>query len=98
MKPTNFLSLLTGSFASPTAENPAVAMIEEGYRHANYWRRLTMATAPISPASPAPVEHGPPRLKALASVHPNIMRSSLIHRFFGLLFIVTYFRPRQLDV
>jgi shikimate dehydrogenase len=29
----NFLSLLTGSFASPAAENPTVAMIEAAYRH-----------------------------------------------------------------
>ena len=29
----NFLSLLTGSFAKPAAENPTVAMIEAAYRH-----------------------------------------------------------------
>jgi shikimate dehydrogenase len=29
----NFLSLLTGSFATPAAENPTVAMIEAVYRH-----------------------------------------------------------------
>jgi shikimate dehydrogenase len=29
----NFLSLLTGSFAAPAAENPTVAMIEAAYRH-----------------------------------------------------------------
>src|ERR1700716_1257080 len=29
----NFLSLLTGSFAFPAAENPTVAMIEAAYRH-----------------------------------------------------------------
>jgi len=28
-----FLSVLTGSFAQPAAENPTVAMIEAGYRH-----------------------------------------------------------------
>jgi shikimate dehydrogenase len=32
-KPLNFLSLLTGSFAAPAAENPTVAMIEAAYRH-----------------------------------------------------------------
>src|SRR4030081_2820403 len=32
-QPLNFLSLLTGSFASPSAENPTVAMIEAAYRH-----------------------------------------------------------------
>jgi shikimate dehydrogenase len=32
-KPLNFLSLLTGSFATPAAENPTVAMIEAAYRH-----------------------------------------------------------------
>jgi shikimate dehydrogenase len=29
----NFLSLITGSFAMPAAENPTVAMIEAAYRH-----------------------------------------------------------------
>jgi hypothetical protein len=29
----SFLSLLTGSFAMPAAENPTVAMIEAAYRH-----------------------------------------------------------------
>ena len=31
--PLNFLSLLTGSFAYPAAENPTVAMVEAAYRH-----------------------------------------------------------------
>jgi shikimate dehydrogenase len=31
--PLNFLSLLTGSFATPAAENPTVAMIEAAYQH-----------------------------------------------------------------
>jgi shikimate dehydrogenase len=31
--PTSFLSTLTGSFATPAAENPTVAMIEAAYRH-----------------------------------------------------------------
>ena len=31
--PLSFLSLLTGSFATPAAENPTVAMIEAAYRH-----------------------------------------------------------------
>ena len=29
----NFLSLLTGSFATPAAENPTVAMVEAAFRH-----------------------------------------------------------------
>jgi shikimate dehydrogenase len=29
----NFLSLITGSFAKPAAENPTVAMVEAAYRH-----------------------------------------------------------------
>ena len=29
----NFLSMLTGSFATPAAENPTVAMVEAAYRH-----------------------------------------------------------------
>lgn len=32
-EPTRFLSLLTGSFATPAAENPTVAMVEAAYRH-----------------------------------------------------------------
>jgi shikimate dehydrogenase len=31
--PPSFLSVLTGSFATPAAENPTVAMIEAAYRH-----------------------------------------------------------------
>lgn len=31
-KPLNFLSLLTGCFATPVAENPTVAMVEAAYR------------------------------------------------------------------
>ena len=33
MQGPNFLSVLTGSFAMPAAENPTVAMIEAAYRH-----------------------------------------------------------------
>ncbi len=33
MTALNFLSVLTGSFATPAAENPTVAMIEAAYRH-----------------------------------------------------------------
>jgi shikimate dehydrogenase len=32
-EPRSFLSLLTGSFATPAAENPTVAMVEAAYRH-----------------------------------------------------------------
>jgi shikimate dehydrogenase len=32
-RPRTFLSVLTGSFATPAAENPTVAMIEAAYRH-----------------------------------------------------------------
>jgi shikimate dehydrogenase len=32
-KPKTFLSLITGSFATPAAENPTVAMIEAAYEH-----------------------------------------------------------------
>ena len=31
--PRTFLSVLTGSFAQPAAENPTVAMVEAAYRH-----------------------------------------------------------------
>jgi shikimate dehydrogenase len=33
MTPRSFLSTLTGSFATPAAENPTVAMVEAAYRH-----------------------------------------------------------------
>jgi shikimate dehydrogenase len=32
-QPRSFLSTITGSFASPAAENPTVAMVETAYRH-----------------------------------------------------------------
>jgi shikimate dehydrogenase len=32
-EPLNFLSVLTGSFATPAVENPTVAMIEAAYHH-----------------------------------------------------------------
>jgi shikimate dehydrogenase len=32
-EPRSFLSVLTGSFATPAAENPTVAMVEAAYRH-----------------------------------------------------------------
>jgi shikimate dehydrogenase len=32
-EPPSFLSILTGSFATPAAENPTVAMVEAAYRH-----------------------------------------------------------------
>src|SRR5258707_13912515 len=32
-EPQSFLSLITGSFATPAAENPTVAMIEAAYEH-----------------------------------------------------------------
>src|SRR3977135_3599905 len=31
--PVSFLSILTGSFATPAAENPTVAVVEAAYRH-----------------------------------------------------------------
>jgi shikimate 5-dehydrogenase len=34
-EPKTFLSLITGSFAMPAAENPTVAMIEAAYEHHN---------------------------------------------------------------
>jgi shikimate dehydrogenase len=33
LPPRDFVSLLTGSFATPAAENPTVAMVEAAYRH-----------------------------------------------------------------
>src|SRR5450432_2430439 len=46
-KPLNFLSLLTGSFAFPAAENPTVAMVEAAYRHHGLsWRYINCEVAP----------------------------------------------------
>jgi shikimate dehydrogenase len=43
----NFLSEITGCFASPCAENPTVAMIEAAYRHHGLdWRYLNCEVAP----------------------------------------------------
>ncbi len=43
----NFLSQLTGSFASPCAENPTVAMVEAAYQHhALNWRYINCEVAP----------------------------------------------------
>src|SRR5919197_3127419 len=33
MEAQSFLSILTGSFSMPAAENPTVAMVEAAYRH-----------------------------------------------------------------
>lgn len=46
-EPLNFLSELTGSFASPSAENPTVAMIEAAYRnHGLNWRYINCEVPP----------------------------------------------------
>jgi shikimate dehydrogenase len=43
----NFLSQLTGSFASPCAENPTVAMVEAAYQHHDLnWRYINCEVAP----------------------------------------------------
>jgi shikimate dehydrogenase len=43
----NFLSHLTGSFASPCAENPTVAMVEAAYQHHDLnWRYINCEVAP----------------------------------------------------
>ena len=43
----NFLSRLTGSFATPAAENPTVVMIEAAYRHHDLdWRYINCEVAP----------------------------------------------------
>jgi shikimate dehydrogenase len=47
--PLNFLSLLTGSFATPAAENPTVAMVEAAYRHHNLDARyINCDVAPVA--------------------------------------------------
>jgi shikimate dehydrogenase len=35
-----FLSMITGSFSTPAAENPTVAMIEAAYEHQQHQRAL----------------------------------------------------------
>lgn len=43
----NFLSTLTGCFATPVAENPTVAMIEAAYRHHDLdWRYINCEVGP----------------------------------------------------
>ena len=43
----NFLSVLTGCFAQPVAENPTVAMMEAAYRHLGLdWRYINCEVAP----------------------------------------------------
>lgn len=43
----DFLSPITGSFATPAAENPTVAMIEAAYRHLGLnWRYINCEVAP----------------------------------------------------
>ena len=55
-KPLNFLSLLTGSFAFPAAENPTVAMVEAAYRHHGLDARYINCEVP--PASLADAVRG----------------------------------------
>ena len=52
--PLNFLSLLTGSFATPAAENPTVAMVEAAYRHHNLDARyINCDVAPVALGTPS---------------------------------------------
>ena len=44
----NFLSMLTGSFAMPAAENPTVAMVEAAYRHLGINARYINCEVPPS--------------------------------------------------
>lgn len=47
METLNFKSELTGSFATPCAENPTVAMVEAAYRHHGLdWRYINCEVAP----------------------------------------------------
>lgn len=52
----NFLSLLTGCFASPVAENPSVAMVEAAYRHHGIDARYI--NCDVSPANLRDAVHG----------------------------------------
>ena len=62
----NFLSLITGSFASPAAENPTVAMIEAAYRHHGVNARyVNCEVAPLGGTQAVRGEAGPrPRSRA----------------------------------
>ncbi|MDR3619508.1 MAG: shikimate dehydrogenase [Paludisphaera borealis] len=52
----NFLSVLTGCFASPVAENPTVAMVEAAYRHHGIDARYI--NCDVSPANLRDAVHG----------------------------------------
>ena len=57
--PRSFLSLLTGSFATPAAENPTVAMIEAAFRAMGLdWRYLNSEVAPGRPRRRRPRRPG----------------------------------------
>jgi shikimate dehydrogenase len=44
---THFLSTLTGSFSTPAADNPTVAMVEAAYRHHGmHWRYINCEVTP----------------------------------------------------
>jgi shikimate dehydrogenase len=52
----NFLSMLTGCFAQPVAENPSVAMVEAAYRHHEINARYI--NCDVSPANLRDAVHG----------------------------------------
>ncbi|APW60701.1 shikimate dehydrogenase [Paludisphaera borealis] len=52
----NFLSVLTGCFASPVAENPSIAMVEAAYRHHGIDARYI--NCDVSPANLRDAVHG----------------------------------------
>lgn len=66
----NFLSQLTGCFARPAAENPAVAMIEAAFAHHGLpWRYINceVASEKLGEAVPGCPGHGLGGLQLLAT-------------------------------
>jgi len=61
----NFLKVLTGSFASPAAENPTVAMVEAAYKH--HQIDLVCLTKGFSVCASLPASCCDPRLPSVAS-------------------------------
>ena len=69
----NFLSMLTGSFATPAAENPTVAMVEAAYRHHGLDARYI--NCDVSPANLGDAVRGAGRWAGSASTARSRTRS-----------------------
>ena len=65
MSDQNFLSILTGSFSTPCADNPTVAMIEAAYRYHEIDARYI--NCDVKPENLADAGHGMGRVQLLAA-------------------------------